>query len=89
MNIAARIGKILGITDSETVCKIKNITETFGLPVDIECSLEDYERAVSLDKKAEGNSVTMVLVPEIGKTVFKAIEQRELIGIIEKTEENK
>ncbi len=89
MNIAARIGNILGITDSETVCRIKNITETFGLPASIECSLEDYERAVSLDKKAEGSSVTMVLVPEIGKTVFKAIEQKELIGLIEKAEEIK
>ena len=66
MIVAARLGEKLGITETGTTEKIDSMIKKFKLPHDIKVSHEDLS-GIALDKKASGNSISVILLDKIGK----------------------
>lgn len=67
MVLAARYGEALGKTPRGTSDKIAAVCRDYGLPVDDGIQPEDIADHVSLDKKADGETLRLVLISEIGK----------------------
>jgi 3-dehydroquinate synthase len=65
---AAEIGVKLGITPPEVPEQITQAVAQFGLPTEIDCSLEDYRATVGLDKKSAGDQITLILLSKLGET---------------------
>jgi 3-dehydroquinate synthase len=65
---AAEIGVKLGITPPEVPEQITQAVAQFGLPTEIDCSLEDYRATVGLDKKSAGDQITLILLSRLGET---------------------
>ncbi len=66
MVTAARLGVELGVTDPGVPCKIESVLASLGLPTHIDCDFEHIEKAVGIDKKSAGDSVTLILLEKIG-----------------------
>lgn len=67
MCAAVQLGLDLGVTErGEELRVLTGLLEAFGLPTHIDCGWEDIVKAVGLDKKGEGEDITMILLREIG-----------------------
>ena len=66
MIVASRLGEKLGITEPGTTEKIEEIIKGFNLPDDIKIS-DDALSGITLDKKASGKSISIILIEKIGK----------------------
>ena len=67
MCAAVQLGLDLGVTErGEELRALTGLLEAFGLPTHIDCGWEDIVKAVGLDKKGEGEDITMILLREIG-----------------------
>ena len=64
---AAELGVTLGITPEDIPERIRTAVLRFGLPDAIDCTMEDYRRAIGLDKKSAGNQISLVLLRELGQ----------------------
>jgi len=69
MIAAARIGGGLGITDPGVVPAVAGLVRAFGLPERIDCPVETMAEAVGIDKKGDGEEITLILLRELGKAV--------------------
>ncbi|MCD8144457.1 MAG: 3-dehydroquinate synthase [Oscillospiraceae bacterium] len=79
---AAEIGVTLGVTDPAVPEQIVRAVRQFGLPDWIDCSMEDYRRAVGLDKKSTGNQITLILLEEMGKTKPTRLSREQVLELI-------
>ena len=67
MCAAVQLGLDLGVTErGEELRVLTGLLEAFGLPTHIDCGWEDIVKAVGLDKKGEGEDITMIFLREIG-----------------------
>jgi 3-dehydroquinate synthase len=82
MHWAARIGVAAGITPSEAVAPIVELIEQFHLPTDIPCPWETLTAAVGLDKKGAGDSITLILLSQIGKTAPTKLKKEEFLKLL-------
>ena len=62
----SRLGERLSVTEPGTAEKIASVLAPLGLPTNIECDLEHMERAIGVDKKSSGDSVTLILLEKLG-----------------------
>ncbi|MBQ9756947.1 MAG: 3-dehydroquinate synthase [Clostridia bacterium] len=78
MVMAVQYGEHAGITPLGTSSRIKALVESFGLPSDAKIDKSSLLDAVKVDKKGEGNLVTLVLPEKIGKAVLKPTEKEKV-----------
>ncbi len=52
--------------------------QKFGLPVDYELMLDKLHQALTHDKKARGNTLKLVLVPELGSAAIHPVSLEEV-----------
>lgn len=64
----------LGLTEPGTADKIKALLQKFLLPVTVAMKPEDFLKAVALDKKKRGSSLTLVLLKTIGESFLQKTE---------------
>lgn len=82
MCLAASLGERLGITAPGTRANIQALTAAFGLPTAIDCTLEDYQSAIGLDKKGSGDKITVIFLKELGVTAPTKMEKKELLSLL-------
>ena len=70
MVLAARYGEQIGVTPQGLWRKIGDICLRFGLPAYEQVDLTELAPLAALDKKAEGDRLTLVLLSEIGEAVL-------------------
>ncbi len=80
---AAALGVQLGITPPEVVDRITHAVALYGLPVAVECALNDYAGAIGLDKKGSGRVLKLILLDALGSAVAVKMEKQELLRILE------
>lgn len=78
----ARIGEKMGICESGTADRIKEILITEGLPFETEFSAHELCGAAMSDKKRSGSSITLVIPEKIGKCILKDVNTNELEELI-------
>ena len=71
MVMAAEYGEYTGISDHGTAQQISDLVTEFGLPAKIDIDRDSLMNAVKVDKKGEGNLVTLVLPQKIGKVILQ------------------
>lgn len=76
---AAEIGVQMGITPADVPEKVISLVKKFGLPDAIACTLEDYHDAIGLDKKGQGDKISVILLPELGKAQAVKVSKTELM----------
>lgn len=78
MLMANEIGESMGITPEEISRELKKVLSSFSLPTDIRISEKSLRSAVSLDKKGEGDFISLILLSEIGKAEAVSTERETL-----------
>jgi len=70
MVLAARYGEQLGITPKGLWREVGDLCVRFGLPAYEQVDLERVAKLAALDKKAEGDRLTLILLRDIGEAVL-------------------
>lgn len=70
---AARKSEELGYTSAGLADRLAKDFAACGLPTKLPCPVEDLDKAIRQDKKAEGGKVNFVLIERIGKVFIKKI----------------
>ncbi len=83
MCAAAQLGVQMGITPADVPGRIAALVERFRLPTEIPCSREDYAGAVGLDKKGQGNQISVILLRALGEAEAVRLNKAELLDRIE------
>lgn len=83
MNWAAQVGVELGITPPETVPQLQNLLQLYGLPLDIPCPWETMTKAIGLDKKNTGDSISVILMEKLGHAVSYSMSREQLLTVLE------
>lgn len=86
LNQILKISKHLTNINEETKNLIRNLLIKAGLPVNIpgDLTVEDIFEAVRSDKKRHGDTVSLILVSDIGDCIIKTIAIEKLKGLLEK-----
>ena len=70
MCVAIQLGFGLGIMENdEGIQPLMDLLEAFGLPTHIDCSWETMVKAVGLDKKNQGEDLTMIFLRKMGEAL--------------------
>ena len=81
----SRVAEEKGLMPQGITRQIAEMCVKFGLPVDYEpWRVEELYTALTHDKKARGNSIKTVIVPEIGKAAINQIPLVEMKEYLEK-----
>ncbi len=78
MVMMAKYGEAAGITLPGTADEIITVLKKYHLPLEDETSLERIVATTALDKKSSGESISLVLLNEIGSSFVKKLTRREL-----------
>ncbi len=78
MVMAAKAGEVLGVTPAGTAKRIQNLCAAFELPVSHPFTVDQLLPVMTLDKKAVGHTVRLVLLHDIGSAFVKPMEPAEL-----------
>ena len=84
MAIIARAGEKAGITHTGTARRIESVLKKNGRPVDCEFSAKRLVLAALLDKKRDGDRITLVIPVKIGKSILKDFSVNDLEDFIDK-----
>lgn len=60
------------------------VLERLSLPTEIDCAFEDLITACRVDKKATGDKITIVYVPQIGKAELRTVSFQDYENILRK-----
>ncbi len=80
---AAELGVMLGRTPEEIPERIKKLVTAFGLPEEIGCTMGDYSAAVGLDKKGAGETISLILLRQLGAAAAIRLPKTELLKLVE------
>lgn len=70
MCVAVQLGFGLGIMENdEGVQDLMDLLAAFGLPIHIDCPWETMVKAVGLDKKSQGEDITMIFLRKMGEAL--------------------
>lgn len=64
--------------------RIESVLKKYGLPTKVDVDREQLMHYMMLDKKKSGNSITIVLVNEIGSFEFKKVSRTEIRDYLER-----
>lgn len=83
MMAAVALGIDLGLTDPSILWELSRVLEDFGLPTAIPCTMEQAAQAIGLDKKGDGEEITMVLLTQLGRSVTRKMKKEEVLRHLE------
>ena len=78
MVMAAQWGEVRGITESGTRHRIEEILKKYSLPIDAGLEKEELYSAVCVDKKGNGDKISLILLEKIGKVLIKEISKVDI-----------
>lgn len=78
MVMAAEYGENTGISAPGTALRIRKLVSAFNLPQDVAIDSQSFLDAVKVDKKGEGNIVSLVIPEKIGKVILKRTEKTDI-----------
>jgi 3-dehydroquinate synthase len=84
MCLAARIGEALGLTKPGTAGKIGEAVRRYGLPEDIPATGDMFADALRLDKKGDGENISLILIREPGDAFVHRISKKNLLDLAER-----
>ena len=76
--MAAEFGEKDEVTPKGVSDRIRNILEKYNLPQSAEIDRQSLVEAVSVDKKGDGDMVSLILLEKIGKAVIRKIQKRNI-----------
>lgn len=82
MVAAARLGIRMGITPAGTEDRLSALLRQFDLPVSIAASYEDYSNTLVKDKKSQGSSINLVVLPQLGEAGTVQLPQARLLELV-------
>lgn len=68
----------MGITQPGTADRIRHLLEKYNIPTEDPISDQYILEGITMDKKKRGNQMTLVIVPEIGKSLLKKVDFADL-----------
>jgi len=83
MCVAVQLGQQMGVSFCDEYEALKTLLESFDLPTYIECGWETMKEAVGLDKKGEGDEITLILLQKIGTAVPKKMKKELVLQSLE------
>jgi len=83
MCIAAQLGYGLGISDCDGYDALMELICAFGLPTHIDCERNTIVKAIGLDKKGDGDEITLILLEKIGKAVPQKMKKELVLQNLE------
>ena len=78
MVCACRVGERLGVTPEGTADRVLEVLKRYGLPTQDEFSWEQVVDATALDKKSDGATLRVILLPKIGESVIRPMTREAL-----------
>ena len=87
--VAAGMVKILELEEKKgrpvaaLKARLEALLKTFDLPTEIPCGIEDYRKAVGLDKKAKGKRISVIEVETPGCAEIVPMEKEALFALLE------
>lgn len=78
MVLLTRQSEKLGLTECGTADRLAALLQKFQLPVNVQMQQDEFLRAIVLDKKKRGSSLTLILLRKIGESFLQKIEFEEL-----------
>lgn len=72
----------LGMTEVGTSAKISALLKKFDLPVAADYSQDDLLKAIGMDKKKSGSSITLVCLHKIGESFLQKTPMQELAAYV-------
>lgn len=82
MVCAAKLGVRMGVTPADIPERIAGLLKKFHLPTAIAASEEDYRTVVVKDKKSQGSSLSLVVLPRLGEAGAVKLPQTSLLSLI-------
>lgn len=83
MVAALELGAKLGVTPDEDLPALTELLESFDLPLSIPCDRETMAHAVGLDKKSQGDDISLILLERMGKAVPKKLPKEDVLQRLE------
>ncbi len=83
MFTAAQLGFGLGLTDPDGFPQLLELIRAFGLPSHIDCDWNTIVEAIGLDKKGQGDRITMIFLERIGKALPCEMKKEDLLQNLE------
>lgn len=77
MCMASAMGEKKGITLDGTKKRIEDVLSAYKLPVEVELDSEALRGAVKVDKKGDGNSISVILLERMGKAAICKVDKSE------------
>ena len=77
MCMAADMGERKGITPGGTKDRIVSVLKSYDLPTQVELDSEALRGAVKVDKKGDGNSISVILLERMGKAAICKVAKSE------------
>lgn len=84
MVLAVKLGCALGVTEAGGLEELSPLLESFQLPVRISCGWDTIVHAVGLDKKSDGQEITMIFLEKLGKAVPVKMEKNQVLQHLER-----
>ncbi len=86
MAAAAELGVRLGVMENDGgIAALVDLLKSFGLPTHIDCDWETMKKAVGLDKKGEGEDITMIFLREMGQALPTRMGKDEVLKYLKKS----
>jgi len=83
---AAELGVLLGVTPGALPRRIAALIKAFSLPDAIACTMGDYAAAVGLDKKGDGERITLIVLSALGEATPVKLEKSAVLRLLEGSE---
>lgn len=83
MVAALELGAKLGVTPAKDLPALTGLLESFDLPLSIPCDRETMAHAVGLDKKGQGDDISLILLERMGKAVPKKLPKEDVLQRLE------
>lgn len=82
MVMACRVGEKLGVTEPGTAERVKAVLAKYGLPTEDHFTKEEVVAATALDKKSDGDTLRVILIPRIGESLIRPMGRDELLAAL-------
>ncbi len=82
MVMACRAGEKLGVTEPGTAERVKAVLAKYGLPTEDHFTKEEVVAATALDKKSDGDTLRVILIPRIGESLIRPMGRDELLAAL-------
>lgn len=82
MVAAAKLGIRMGVSPEDLADRIARVLQKYSLPCAIPASEEDYRTTLVKDKKSQGSSINLVVLPQLGQAGTVKLPQERLLSLV-------